>query len=468
MLLVLQFMTLAHGRKPPNSKTFRQAGIFRVHLELRFQNASFLEFCGVGSLFRTNPVTVSMYVHSCSSARLNSAIGWRSLCLFSLFAFFGVDSLLAGQPLIELKVGTKTLQGKSVAHDSKRCWLMERDGHLHEVDLAKVSSFKSISSKFRPSTASEVRDQLRREMGGSFEIKGTGHYLVCAARGEAGRYAEIFEDLYRSFHTYFATRGFRIEKPEFPLVAIVFPDHALFDAYCQKDGFRAVRGLMGYYQPNTNRIALFDPISSKQSTPVRRNNGSGTRIYRLQLDSSESSFHLGKHFEGYARGAVDADLQSTIVHEATHQVAFNTGLHSRIGESPRWVVEGLAMAFESPGNRANSRRGTAMARANRERFIWFGNYSQSRRESGFLQTFVASDNAFRTATLDAYSEAWALTFFLLETRPSKYAGYLKRIARRPALETYSPKQRVADFRSSFGSDLKMLEAEYLRFIARLK
>ena len=41
-------------------------------------------------------------------------------------------------------------------------------------------------------------------------------------------------------------------------------------------------------------------------------------------------------FDGTSRGT----LHSTIVHETTHQVAFNTGLHSRIGQTPKWVIEG--------------------------------------------------------------------------------------------------------------------------------
>ena len=40
---------------------------------------------------------------------------------------------------------------------------------------------------------------------------------------------------------------------------------------------------------------------------------------------------------------------STIVHEATHQIAFNCGLHTRLSDCPRWLSEGIAMyLFETP------------------------------------------------------------------------------------------------------------------------
>ena len=43
---------------------------------------------------------------------------------------------------------------------------------------------------------------------------------------------------------------------------------------------------------------------------------------------------------------------STIVHEATHQIAFNCGLHTRLSDCPRWFSEGIAMYFETPDLRS--------------------------------------------------------------------------------------------------------------------
>ena len=39
---------------------------------------------------------------------------------------------------------------------------------------------------------------------------------------------------------------------------------------------------------------------------------------------------------------------STIVHEATHQIAFNSGLHQRLSDCPKWFSEGIAMYCETP------------------------------------------------------------------------------------------------------------------------
>ena len=39
---------------------------------------------------------------------------------------------------------------------------------------------------------------------------------------------------------------------------------------------------------------------------------------------------------------------ATIIHEATHQIAFNSGLQTRFADVPLWVSEGMAVFFETP------------------------------------------------------------------------------------------------------------------------
>ena len=80
---------------------------------------------------------------------------------------------------------------------------------------------------------------------------------------------------------------------------------------------------------------------------------------------------------------------------------------------------------------------------------------------------MATDDLYSSATLDAYAEGWALTFFLAETRHASYGRYLKLIVQRNPLKAYSAAERVADFRRAFG-DVNALETDYLRFFEKLK
>jgi hypothetical protein len=68
----------------------------------------------------------------------------------------------------------------------------------------------------------------------------------------------------------------------------------------------------------------------------------------------------------------------------------------------------------------------------------------------------------------AYAEAWALSFFLIESSPKKYMEYMTKTAQRPAFVDYLGPQRLGDFTDVFGNDLTMLDARMQRFFAGLK
>ena len=181
----------------------------------------------------------------------------------------------------------------------------------------------------------------------------------------------------------------------------------------------------------------------------------------------------GSSFDTYfalpkARNDYRQRITDTIYHEATHQIAYNAGLHHRTSENPRWVVEGLAMTFESKGNRANYRGGKPISRVNLNRYIAFKNYVSSSRPKFHLEKFLVEETLFETSTLDAYAESWALTFYLIETRPADYARYLRAMTERSEFTLYPGKKRLADFKAAFGNNTRLLEAQYLRFIERLE
>ena len=111
----------------------------------------------------------------------------------------------------------------------------------------------------------------------------------------------------------------------------------------------------------------------------------------------------------------------TIIHEATHQTAFNVGVHRRFAAAPRWLVEGLATMFEAPGVWNAQYDHTQADRVNRGRLAGFRDYVAKRRQPGSLATLLTTDDAFRSDPDGAYAEAWALSFYLCETQPRLYA-----------------------------------------------
>ena len=336
------------------------------------------------------------------------------------------QSSLAAPPsrMLELEFGGRKYVGSVIAHNPLRAWFLERDGRLAPLDVAQVRQFHD-AGRFRPLTTMELREQLSKELGREFQISIAGQYVVAGPPQSVDRLAPLFDNLYRDFLVTFAARGFKIRPPETPLIAVIYPDRAGFEQYCQAEGIRPQPGLRGFYLPISNRVVLYDTTKT----------------------GSEST----------------AALDATVLHEATHQVAFNVGIHTRIGPTPKWVVEGLATAFEREAMRTNDHRGTAMTRINADRYARFQRFRVERRAPKSLTDFIQSDASFESDILDAYSQSWALTFFLLETRPAEYAKYLHGLAQRDPMKEYASEDRLRDFQAAFGRDLVMLEAHFLNF-----
>jgi len=334
--------------------------------------------------------------------------------------------------MLELTVGGRKVEGMPLAWNSQQVHLLGRDGRLWEFDPQDPSDYRKTSSRFRSYSPSELRAGLLRELGRDFEVRGTGHYMVAHPRGQRDRWPQRFEDLYRSFVHYFAVRGFKLNEPPFPLIGIVCKDRQDFYRFAASQGSPAGGGILGYYELASNRIILYDMTSNKADSANWQQNA------------------------------------ATIIHEATHQTAFNTGIHSRYTPPPFWVAEGLATLFEAPGvydSRFNTRRSD---RINRQRFEHFRKLVAPKHRPELIAELIASDRLFRASPTAAYAEAWALTFCLMETQPRKYADYLARTARRPPFKPYTARQRTSDFTAVFGDDWPMLEARFLRFMAEIK
>jgi len=345
------------------------------------------------------------------------------LCLVGLAAC----QLPAGEraKMLELQVAGTQYTGSIAAKDEEHVWLLQRDGRLDRLAIADVVDYRPLPATFHPFGSADLRDRLIREFGKGYEVVGSTHYLVVAGRGKGRRFVTLFEELFRELQVYLSARNFRVKEPEFPLVAVVFPGRDEFVDYCRREKVQVSDGLRGYYMQSSNRVALYET--------------------------------------GQAH-----ELDETVIHEAVHQVAFNLGLHSRIGQNPLWLVEGLATTFEPENFRHPLPATPAAAKINRERFLWFRNYVAERRPAKSLTEFVQQDDLFQTAPLDAYAQAWALTFFLLETRQSQYSEYLRRIAARPPAQPYEPDARLQDFQQAFGKDMVQLEADMLRYTAGLR
>jgi len=334
--------------------------------------------------------------------------------------------------MLELTLDGRQIEGTPLAFNRDEVHLLARDGRLWTFDPAKATDYRKTSSRFQSYSISELRAILLRELGKRYEVSGTSHYLVAHPRGQRDLWARRFEDLYRSFVHYFSVRGFKLSRPEFPLIGIVCHNRQEFFRQTANHGAPAGPGILGYYLLDSNRIILYDVGAGRSDADQWQQNA------------------------------------SIVIHEATHQTAFNTGIHSRYTPPPVWVAEGLATMFEAPGvydSRFYTRRSD---RVNRFRLEQFKELVVPEHRPELPASLIASDRLSQLHPAAAYAEAWALTFYLVETQPRRYADYLARTAQRPPFTDYTAAERTADFTAVFGDDWRMLEARFLRFMAGVK
>ncbi len=338
---------------------------------------------------------------------------------------------VANDFMIQVDVRGQRLEGRPLSYSSNAVELLLRDGRYFRFRPSDALSYRQTSPRFRSYSAGEMRTRLAAELGPQFAISGTGHYLVAHPRGQHDLWAGRFEELYRDFVHYFAVRGFRLQDPEFPLLAIVWPDQQTFRRHAVRKGLDLPANTLGYYYPVSNRIHLFDATRGEEDR------------------------------EGWQRNA------DTIIHEVTHQTAFNSGIHTRFADTPQWLIEGLGTLFEAPGIYSSQKYRRQQDRINAGRLADF--HAQTpHRPQGFMPQLISSDELFQRDARQAYAQAWALTYWLVETRPRLYAEYLARTAAYPPGKIYSSAARIADFTAIFGDNFAMHEARFERFMASVR
>lgn len=320
-------------------------------------------------------------------------------------------------------------EGMPLTWNKSSVALLNRDGQLFEFAASKAKQAKKTAPSFSGYSTEEMRQRLYGEFGSKYDYTSTQHYVVVHPRGDKSVWADRFEQMYRSFCRYFRVRGFSVKEPPYPLVAVVFRNRSEYQRYVTSSKSGAPSGALGHYESLTNRVFLYD-----------------------QSSVGEDRW---------------AETASTVIHEATHQTAYNVGVHNRFAAGPRWVSEGLATMFEARGVHDSRSYDRGDSRINRGRLIDFREIVLPNQAVGDLASFVASDQMFERKPIPAYAQAWALTFFLSETRPQEYSAYLAKTANRPLFGEYPASERVADFRSVFGADLVQLESALHSFIAGL-
>lgn len=325
----------------------------------------------------------------------------------------GTNQTVVGRPVVQAADG-----GVLLMSDAGRLWTIQPENIIQRDD--DVGPYEPIDDR-------EAIKRLGDEFGGAFHVFQTAHYIIVynGDQRHAKAVGELLEQIYKGFNTFWRNKRFPISPSSLPMVAMVFRDEASFRAYADAEIGDLARTLIGYYHLETNRIITYNV----------------------------------PHWERNV---------STVIHEATHQLAYNVGLQTRLADNPTWVSEGLAMFFESP-DRRNPKRWRGIGGVNEVNLRRWWKYFP-RRPSESLATLIAGDDRFQNAQSapDAYGEAWALTYFLIKSRDKQYYEYLRRLSEGQPMVQLSKRERIEMFESAFESTLGELDRDFLKFMRKVR
>ena len=197
-----------------------------------------------------------------------------TVSLFMCCALLG-SSVANALDYIQLKRDGRTqqIQGKLLVEAQDGGLLLQSpDGVLWAVLPEELVKHAKDDRPFEPADATALSDLLLEELGDGFAVHRTAHYLIAYNTSKA--YAQwcgaLYERLYSSFYTYWGHRGLELQEPEQPLVAVVFDRKENYSRYARPELGDAVSSIIGYYNLQSNRVAMFDLTS----TSVPRGNGS--------------------------------------------------------------------------------------------------------------------------------------------------------------------------------------------------
>jgi hypothetical protein len=352
------------------------------------------------------------------------------------FIHDGRPTSVAGRVLVEAADGGILLQSS--------------DAVLRTIQGQAIVDRKQTATPFSPLSPDELAKKLLADLPPGFRVHTTPHFVVCydTSREYAEWNSALFERLYKAFTNYWDRQGLEIHEPEFPLAAVVYADRSSYAAAARDDFGTAAGNIVGYYSLETNRINMYDLTGAESLRGPANRRGSLREINQMLSQPAA------------------VPLVATIVHEATHQIAFNCGLQTRFADIPLWLCEGMAMYFEAP-DLASSRGWRGIGRVNYRRLETFRRHLPEWHR-GSLEQLLADSDRFRNpdTAIAAYADAWALNYYLIKYRSDDYASYLKQLAAKQALRRDDAATRLAEFRQHFG-DLRQLEEAFLKQMSRV-
>ncbi|MEN1680058.1 MAG: DUF1570 domain-containing protein [Planctomycetota bacterium] len=305
-----------------------------------------------------------------------------------------------------------------------------------ELEVVAMSDTRPTDKPFRSATRKQVIAHLKNGEFEDFTFAESGYYIF-GYQGSGAFYLHtksILESLLPGVIAQLREWGLQPQRPATPMVVIIMPNRAAFDALEPMP-----QGVAAYYNVLKNYVVLYEDTRLWEAAP-------------------EYAFRQAAY---------------TVAHEGIHQILANTGIQQRLGKWPSWISEGLPEYFcplnvssrliKTGGDELPERtlRWTRAGMVNDLRMRHL--LRSSTRDGGLVRDAVTA----RQLTAYGYAVSWGLVHYLGSREPAKFAEYLREIGQSQPLRPIVPRDhRGADpiFVKHFGDDYPILEAKVTRHL----
>jgi hypothetical protein len=346
--------------------------------------------------------------------------------------------------------------------------------------------------------------ELQARFGRPFNVMHSLHYSIVYDTDEefAQSRARVFEKVFRSYFGFFENLDFELKMPQAKLQVLLFDGRLDFARYigapnpmATPDGlyFHEDRQVVFYnaisdevYQNIRGSISqITDNISQLEAQLRRVNAGAritiifpdGRRIVvtkhqaeRILRDNRDDLEKRKKEMIGFLK----TQNVVTTAHEGTHQLMAATGLFPFMEDAPLWLNEGLATFIEA----SYRGRWVGVGTINQERLKVFKEAVEGApgRTLHPLKDLLSRESLLtsgtRSSILVAYSEVWALVYYLTKTRRDEFVSYLdyvqKRGKRARQDERTRGEENLEEFKKFFDEDISAFEKEWIEYVRNLQ
>jgi len=377
---------------------------------------------------------------------------WPAMLLLLLLLLPGATINAADEPaklerwMLNTASGAEQLMGRRAGSGRDGSLLIEdRAGRLRIIAAKEIDKNQPLDEPWLPYTDEELAKTLLSDVGPEFTVTQTEHYLILASSSEdyAQFCGKMLEKVHSEYLKFMEGIGFSVKSPSRRLPVLIFAAVSEFEAYAEKlHPEISFADTPGFYTVRDNLVLLQDL----------------TRDRSLRTSSA------------IRRSLSEQPLQvATIIHEAVHQLAFNTGVQVRMADNPVWFSEGLSLCFEQPSLRTPllwTRPNLVNARHHAE----FTRLTEDAAVPIPLSDLIRKDTLFQqseTATA-AYAESWALVTWLVRERPEQLRKWIEQLSHQRPLEPVTGEERLAMFVEVFGTAPSELTAEITKDVRKLR